>query len=268
MQINRKFVKVGMLNTDLSRGAISQIVANNLDQKYLETPKLGSNFLALCLENGVDDAIILENSKKLAIESLKNIPSHSKDSVIPLLSNLFDQARILGSMDPEVFNAMRNYLVIVLRDDTYSQYVFHKFFISLAMIGCRDDQIWNFLLNRLQKYHVNKFYLFQKRTLHTALKQIAIKNLVPDSTLRRVMAKISILSNFCISDQLAVSSFHLKEMKPSNNQDEKFGDCCDQSAIETFKNSLGDNQYLKNVSNQKHGDNPLEKHVKIALEGH
>jgi hypothetical protein len=268
MQINRKFIKVGILNTDLIRGAISQIVAKNMDQKFLESPRLGSNFLALCLENGVDDEIILENSKKLAIESLKNIPSQSKDSIIPLLSNLFDQARILGSMDPEVFNAMRNYLVIVLRDDTYSQFVFHKFFISLAMIGCRDEQLWNFLLKRLQKYHVNKFYLFQKRTLHTALKQISIKNLVPDSTLRRVMAKISILSDFCISDQLAVSSFHLKETKPSNNQDEKFGDCCDSGAIQAFKDSLPDNQYLKNVSNQKQADNPLEKNVKIALEGH
>lgn len=171
-------------------------------------------------------------------------------------------------MDPEVFNALRNYLVIILRDDSYSQYVFHKFFISLAMIGCRDEQIWNFLLNRLQKYHVNKFYLFQKRTLHTALKQISIKNLVPDSTLRRVFPKITILSDFCISDQLAVSSFHLKETKLASNSQSQPLDCCDQLSIEKFKKSLPDNEYLKNVSNQKHGDNPMEKHVKIALQAH
>ena len=102
--------------------------------------------------------------------------------------------------------------------------------------------------------------------MHTSLKYIMIKQLVPENYLEKISGKINIMNNFCISDQLAVSSSHMLEKKPTKG--EKMIDCCNKNDLNIFKENLESSQGIHNVDNQTYSDNPYEIHIKKSLDMH
>ena len=131
---------------------------------------------------------------------------------------------------------------------------------GLAIAGLKDNEIWGLIFEKLSKFHVNKFYFFQKRILHISLKYIQLKQLCSQETFNKILPKISLLSHFCIADQLSLSSTHIRD--PYYTDNKVTIDCCSEKDITEFPLIFKD---IKKVNNQYTTGNPYEELIKDAL---
>lgn len=171
LEINLKYTRVNRLSADLVRKTIQGILHNNYTPEFTKEP-YALKFFTACLENAVDDEIVITGFNKCALNQLSQLKAKNQKDVDHILKITIDFWKLYGDIDKKLYESVRPYIISSLKSSDSTIYTLNSMIVGLSIAGLKDDEVWDLLFERLRKLHVIKFYFFQKRVLHIALKYI------------------------------------------------------------------------------------------------